>query len=420
MHGFRTSSFFGPNYRSFYSPPLRVASAQGAVITADDGTEYLDAYNNVPVVGHSNPVVADAVHTALTRANTHTRYADATVDAYADKLGALLPGGLERLIFTCSGSEANDLALQIARNATGKTGVIVTDGAYHGTTTTAAAISPSLIGLDSIPDWVETVPVPDLASATFDAELGASVAQAAAKLDQRGHGAAALVLDTAFTSDGILAATSTFSPGRDQPQTSTTNPTLTQTAAAIRQAGGLYIADEVQAGFCRTGTWWAISALGVEPDLLTMGKPMANGLPLAGLAGRAELIDAFGSKQRYFNTFAAGPAVCAAGAAVLDELDRIGMPERIGQLEEELLGHLAQALRECRRPITVRTFGLMIGIDLSAADVTGADIKQAMYENGVLVGTTGPGGNTLKLRPPLAITPGQLERIANVLAGTLA
>ena len=418
MHGFRTSGFFGPNYRSFYSPPLRVASARGAVITAEDGTEYLDAYNNVPVVGHSNVAVSEAVQTALTRANTHTRYADATVDAYADKLGSLLPGGLERLIFTCSGSEANDLALQIARNATGRTGVIVTEGAYHGTTATIAAISSSLVGLTAVPDWVETVPVPDLASPTFDAELAASVTQAAEKLAQRGHGAAALVIDSAFTSDGILAGTSGFTPGRGQ--LSTIMTALTQTAAAIREAGGLYIADEVQAGFCRTGTWWAISALGVEPDLLTIGKPMANGLPLAGLAGRADLIDDFGTKQRYFNTFAASPATCAAGTAVLDELDRIGMPERTGQLEKELFGHFAQAFGDSHLPVTVRTFGLMVGIDLSNTDVTGADIKQRMYENGVLVGTTGPGGNTLKLRPPLAIAPDQLERIVDVLAGALS
>lgn len=417
MTGFRSSSFFGPSYRSFYSPPLHVASAEGAIITAEDGTEYLDAYNNVPVVGHSSAVVAAAVQAALARANTHTRYADAAVDAYADRLGEKLPGNLERLIFTCSGSEANDLALQLARNATGKTGVIVTEGAYHGTTTAIAAISPSLIGSDAVPDWVETVPVPDLTSPTFDADLAASVTQAAAELEKRGHGAAALIIDSAFTSDGILAGTSILIRG-DSQQTAVA-PTLTKTAAAIREAGGLCIADEVQAGFCRTGSWWAISALGVEPDLLTMGKPMANGLPLAGLAGRADIVDAFGAKQRYFNTFAASPATCAAGNAVLDELDRIGMPDRTVELEQELLGHLTQALGDSHLPVTVRTFGLMVGIDLSRTDRTGADIKQRMYESGVLVGTTGPGGNTLKLRPPLAISSDQLERIVDVLAGTL-
>lgn len=416
MTGFRSSSFFGPNYRSFYSPPLHVASAEGAVITAEDGTEYLDAYNNVPVVGHSSAVVAAAVQAALTRANTHTRYADAAVDTYADRLGEKLPDGLARLIFTCSGSEANDVALQVARNATGKTGVIVTEGAYHGTTTTIAAISPSLIGADAVPDWVETVPVPDLTSPAFDADLAASVTQAAANLEKRGHGAAALIIDSAFTSDGILAGTSIFTPGKGK---QTAAPTLSQTAAAIREAGGLYIADEVQAGFCRTGSWWAISSLGVEPDLLTMGKPMANGLPLAGLAGRADVVDAFGRRQRYFNTFAGSPATCAAGNAVLDELDRIGMPDRTVELEQELLGHLSQALGDAQLPVAVRTFGLMVGIDLSRTDRTGADIKQAMYEAGVLVGTTGPSGNTLKLRPPLAISSDQLERIIGVLAGTL-
>lgn len=417
MQGFRSSSFFGPNYRSFYSPPLHVASAEGAIITAEDGAEYLDAYNNVPVVGHSSAVVAAAVQAALTRANTHTRYSDSSVDAYADRLGEKLPDSLERLIFTCSGSEANDLAVQLARNATGKTGVIVTEGAYHGTTTTIAAISPSLIGSDAMPDWVETVPVPDLTSPTFDADLAASVTQAAAKLEQRGHGAAALIIDSAFTSDGILAGTSAFTPGQGQEIPAA--PTLAQTAAAIREAGGLYIADEVQAGFCRTGSWWAIGSLGVEPDLLTMGKPMANGLPLAGLAGRADVVDAFGAKQRYFNTFAASPATCAAGAAVLDELARIGMPDRTVELEQELLGHLSQALGDTKLPVAVRTFGLMVGIDLSHTDFTGTDIKQRMYESGVLVGTTGPGGNTLKLRPPLSIASDQLERIIGVLAGTL-
>lgn len=397
-------------YRTFYSEPLTVASAQGCTITDIHGVEHLDAYNNVPVLGHSHPGVADAVHAQLLRANTHTRYLDGIVDAYSRDLLALLPQHIESVVFTCSGSEANDLALQVAAYSSMSAGVIVVRRAYHGTTTATAAISPSLSPAPR--DHVVAIDVPDADDPDFGLLLADRVRRAADELERRGHGTSALILDSTMTSEGIVAGE---------------HVRLAEAVDAVHAAGGFYIADEVQAGFRRTGPWWGFESLGVAPDLVTLGKPMGGGMPVAAVAGPRVVFSDFGGQQRYFNTFAGTPAPLAAAHTVLTTLRDGGFGERVPEAGRRLGDGLTAALREAGIDGRVRRAGLMIGVDLrpAAADeaVAGAwteALVEAMYARRVLVSRTGPGDAVVKIRPPLIITDAEIDRLVAAFRGALA
>lgn len=399
---------FGGTYRTFYSTPLVVDSAAGCVITDVEGREFLDAYNNVPVLGHSCAAVRNAVDAQLARANVHTRYLDELVVDYAQRLVATFPDPIESVVFACSGSEANDLALRLAAHATGCDGVIVTAHAYHGTTSAVAAISPSLVGT-GLGDHVESVALPAWDDPQFDMVLAAAVRDASTRLAERGHDLGAFILDSAMTSDGI-----------SQPRS------LESTVAAVRELGGLYIADEVQSGFGRTGTAWGFERLGAVPDLVTLGKPMGNGLPISAVLGPHDVFESFGAEQRYFNTFAGTAVPIAAAEVVLTALESGALTTRAnegGALMRELL---PAAIADSSVPAQVRANGLMIGIDFASSGTTGAEaatvpaetatrrakaMVELLYEEHILVSSTGPAGSVLKIRPPLIITDEQLRQL---------
>lgn len=392
------------SYRTFYDAPLDIESAAGVWITADGGRRYLDAYNNVPVIGHSNPLVREAVAAELARSNAHTRYLDARVVEYAEGLLAHFAAPLDRVVFTCSGSEANDLALQVARSGTGRHGVIVTANAYHGTTASIAEISPSL--RPDPPAFVERVALPtgpDNRAAQFALE----VERAVAALADRGHAPAAFIVDTALTSDGILGSTDWLARG----------------AAVARAHDALIIADEVQAGFCRLGRWWGYELHRLEPDLVTLGKPMGNGLPIGGLVGRRDLLDEFGRTQRYFNTFAGTPATIAAANVVLHELERQDAAARVERLGERFRSALRDRLAPMVEPDRVSGAGLMTGIDLAASAPDGtaftARTVNLLRERGVLLSSTGADASTLKIRPPLVIGEDELDLLVTTIADAL-
>ncbi len=390
-------------YRLFYDEPVTVAQAHGVRVTDATGAEYLDAYNNVPCIGHSDAEVADAVHAELLRANTHTRYADEAVVAYSEELLKHFPPRLNRVAFTCSGSEANDLALQLARHTTGARGIIVTEHAYHGTTTAVREVSPSLVGVEGLADCVVAVPIPPQASPQRRADAFAqSVVEAMDVLVARADGVAALLVDTAVTSDGIYAPAAF----------------IAEAAALVKQRGALVIADEVQAGFCRTGRWWGFEHAGIVPDLVTLGKPMANGLPVAGVVGSAELFEQFGREFRYFNTFAGTAAPIAAASVVLRRLEAMDAPARVTGLGEQLRSGLSRIFADHRIPVAVRGAGLMIGVDLDPAGNrptnASAQVRTLVNElrrQGVLVSHTGRSGETLKIRPPLCIQSNEIDEI---------
>ena len=381
----RRTHVLASSYRTFYRRPVDIAAAHGVWLTDHDGHTYLDCYNNVPVIGHSHPRIAEAVDRELGRANTHTRYLSEPTVACAEQLLAHLPDTLDTMVFTNSGSEANDLALQVARFVTGRRGIIVTTNAYHGTTYLAQSVSPSLSGRRDTPG-VAYVGVPGQDAADPSAEFADRTRAAVAELNAAGLDVAALLVDTTLTSDGIV-----------------TDPAglLGGAAEVVRAAGGLVIADEVQAGFGRTGTWWGFTRHGMTPDLVTLGKPMGSGVPVAALVGRTDILDRYGARFRYFNTFAGSPAAAAAASAVLSVIEEDGLVEAAaatGILVRDALQAAADLLPGDNR---VRGAGMMNGLDLAASPVDAADLAEDLRDHGVLVGTTGADGQTVKVRPPL-------------------
>ena len=265
----RRASLLGPAYKLFYANPLQVVRAQGVHLYDADGQEYLDAYNNVPSVGHCHPRVVEAISRQAATLNTHTRYATELILDYAERLLGTYPDAIANVMFTCTGSEAVDLALRIARFYTGGEGIVITSNAYHGVTTAAAEISPSLGPAVPLGRTVWCVKPPLDADAPALAER---VRAAIADMNRHGVRLAAFIADSLFSSDGILPGPAGF---------------LRPVADVVRKAGGLYIADEVQPGFGRTGAgMWGFTRHGLVPDLAVMGKPMGNGMPIAGVAAR--------------------------------------------------------------------------------------------------------------------------------------
>lgn len=388
----------------FYRQPIEMVAAEGAWMIAKDGTRYLDFYNNVPSVGHSHPKVVEAVATQIATLNTNTRYIVAVVDEYLEALKAHLPAALSNVVMTCSGSEANDLAIRIARAATGGSGIIVTETAYHGNTALVTEASPSALKRGSLPEHVIAVPPPSALHFGNDIASGfrASIEAAIAEFARRGIRPAALLADSIFSSDGIFADPAGF---------------LRPAVEAMRAAGGLFIADEVQPGFARTGeAFWGFARHGVEPDLVTMGKPMGNGFPMAGVATKPDHLASFCTDVGYFNTFGGNPVAAAAGLAVLQVIREEGLQQNALETGRLLLDGLRDIAASEPRVADVRGAGLFIGVDLADeqtgrpdADLT-VKVIDAMRAQGVLIGAAGRYGATLKVRPPLCLNQAEAER----------
>jgi 4-aminobutyrate aminotransferase-like enzyme len=396
----RRLGWFGSASVLFYQQPLRMARADGVWMFDADGRRYLDLYNNVPSVGHSHPRVVEAICKQLGLLNIHTRYLNHVVDRYAERLLATFPDAIDRVVLTCTGSEANDLALRVAQATTGGTGFIVTESAYHGNTAAVTDVSPSSRPGRALPLHVRAIPPPEMFRCS-DGDPGrrfaASVTEAIADLERNGVRLAGLLVDTIFSSDGVYADPPGF---------------LGPAVAAVRARGGMFIADEVQPGFGRTGaSLWGFARHGVEPDIVTMGKPMGNGFPMGGVAMRAALLDRFTADVKYFNTFGGNPVAAAAGLAVLDTI----RDEALTENARSVGGYLADGLREIGKRHEeigdVRGAGLFIGLELvrdreskTPAPQIASDLINGLRRRGILVGAAGRYGNTLKIRPPLCFT----------------
>jgi 4-aminobutyrate aminotransferase-like enzyme len=408
----RRDRTLGGAYRLFYDQPVSFVRGAGVYLYDADGNAYLDAYNNVPSVGHSHPHVTEAVSRQLATLNTHTRYLTDGVVHYAERLlGTHDLGTPANAMFTCTGSEANDLALRIARHHTGGTGVIVTANAYHGVTAALAELSPSLGPNVPLGEHVRAVPPPS-AGVNFTT----AVAWAIADLERHGIRLAAFLADSLFSSDGVLPDPAGF---------------LAPIAEIVHGAGGLYIADEVQSGFGRTGSHlWGYQRHGIMPDIVTMGKPMGNGLPIAGLIARQEVLDDFGRKARYFNTFGGNPVCVAAASAVLDVLETEGLPANSAATGAYLRDGVTQVAAGFPMLGYVRGAGLYLGVDVispgtgtpDTAEPSGAlasAIVNGMRERRVLISATGPQGSVLKIRPPLPFGRDHADQFLTVLAEVL-
>ncbi|MFB1118068.1 aminotransferase class III-fold pyridoxal phosphate-dependent enzyme [Dickeya dadantii] len=408
----RRQRLLGAGYRLFYQQPLHVVRGDGVWLYDADGNRYLDVYNNVASLGHCHPAVVEAIATQAATLNTHTRYLTDAILDFAEDFLQEFPAPLQNITLTCSGSESNDLALRIARYVTGGSGVMVTRWAYHGVTAQLAGLSPSLGSGAPRGEQVWLIDPPD----GYRRQPGcllASVKQALAQMEQAGVRPAAMLFDTLFSSDGVFSA-----PAQE----------VQEAVRLVRSAGGLFIADEVQAGFGRTGNHrWGFGAYGVVPDLVTLGKPMGNGHPVAAVVGNPAWFEAFGRNQRYFNTFGGNPVSCRAAHAVLHTLRREQLQDnaqRMGHYLENGLRKLAER-HGCIGDI--RVYGLFIGVELVTdrvtlqPDTTGATyVVNDLRQHRILLSATGPDGNILKIRPPLIFQPEHADMLLHELDNALS
>jgi 4-aminobutyrate aminotransferase-like enzyme len=398
----RRKTLLGSAYRLFYKEPVHIVRGEGVWLFDAEGRKYLDMYNNVPHVGHCHPHVVEALTKQIATLNTHTRYLHENVLNYAERLTAKLPAELDTAMFSCTGSEANELALRIARAWTGGSGLIATDFAYHGNTKAIHEISAEDIPSDEVPDFVVTVPNPDVYRGEFRGDDAGEkyaeyVNEALATLDSRGIKPAAFIVDTIISSGGVVATP----PGY-----------LSKTAELIRAAGGLFVADEVQPGFGRTGHhFWGYEIDDFTPDIVTMGKPMANGHPMAATVTRRELVDEFSAHAHYFNTFGGNPVSCAAGLAVLDVIEQEHLQENALEIGLYLNEGFADLAERHEAIGDIRGDGLFKAVELvtdretraPAADLAGT-VVESLKERGVLTSRIGMENNILKLRPPMVFT----------------
>jgi 4-aminobutyrate aminotransferase-like enzyme/Ser/Thr protein kinase RdoA (MazF antagonist) len=405
----RRAAVLGPAIEPLtYAEPIEVVSAEGIWITAADGRRYLDAYNNVPCVGHSHPRVAEAIARTARTIATNMRYLHPAAIELAERLVATMPAGsgLDTVLFVNSGSEANDVAWRLATTHTGNRGALCTAFAYHGVTEATAALSPESWQAIHPPEHVATWQPPDAFRGTgLDLE---SCDRALAELAARGLSPAATILDGVLTSDGFL------DPG----------PELARSwVERTHTAGGLWIADEVQGGHGRTGSGlWSFERLGIVPDFVTLGKPMGNGHPVGAVITRREIAARFADETVFFSTFGGNQVSAAAALAVLDVLRDERVLERVVAAGDALQAGIRDVAS--RYPVIgdVRGVGLAIGVEIVSDPSTRIPdrdattvIKERLKERGVLVGTTGRAGNILKIRPPLAFD----ASIAHVVAGAL-
>jgi 4-aminobutyrate aminotransferase-like enzyme/Ser/Thr protein kinase RdoA (MazF antagonist) len=369
-----------------YREPVHVVRGEGVWLFDAQGRRYLDCYNNVPVVGHCHPRVTEAVVRQTRLLNTHSRYLYEPLVELAERLVATMPPGtgLDAVMLVNSGSEANDLAWRLATTATGHRGAIVTGFAYHGVTTAIADFSPEEWPQGFKPEHVETI-----------TPFGEGTGEAVVALDARGLGLAATYLDCGFTSDGVWTP-----PAED----------VQAIADATRAAGGVVIADEVQAGHGRTGTHlWSFAQYGLAPDVVTLGKPMGNGYPVAAVIARQELFDRLKAETEVFSTFGGNPVAARTALSVLDVIE----DERLVENARAVGAELMEALRGLDIG-EVRGRGFLVGVELESPELA-EDVVNRLRHAGVLINRTGPRGDVLKIRPPLIFG----SQHVDLLVGTL-
>lgn len=410
---------FGPALSSlFYRRPLHLVRGQGCFLFDSEGRPYLDCYNNVPVVGHGHPRVVAAIARQARLLNTNVRYLHELPLELAQRLVATMPPGLDQVLFANSGSEVNDLAWRLARSFTGSGGAVVTRDAYHGSTFATAALSPEEWRGEAEFAHVVRIDPPDgyhgrhrREESGWAVRYAAEIDGAVAELAVRGHAPGALFVDTGWSSEGILAPPPEY---------------LVELCRRWQAAGGLVVADEVQMGFGRSGSrLWGFQVHGVVPDLVTMGKPMGNGHPVAAVVARREVIERFSRRGSWFSTFGGNPVAAAAALSVLDILEEQDLVSHAGAMAKRLRQGLDQLARRHARIGDVRHTGLLVGVELvedretRAPSAAGA-VVEGMRDRGVLIGSTGPRGNVLKIRPPLVIQEEEVDQLLEALDATLA
>ena len=410
----------GPSLSISYRRPLEIVRGMGAYLYDDGGQPYLDCVNNVAQVGHAHPRVVRAGQEQMAVLNTNTRYLHDSLTEYARRLAATLPDPLGVCFFVCTGSEANELALRMARTHTGREGMVVLEGGYHGNTSSLVQLSSYKFdgpGGAGPPRWVACVPMPDGYRGRHrfsDSDCGARYAvEVGRAVEALGGRPAGFLFESILSCGGQIPLPGGFLAGAFE---------------RVRAAGGVCVADEVQVGFGRAGSsFWAFEEHGVAPDIVTMGKPIGNGHPLAAVVTTPEIADSFANGMEYFNTFGGNPVSCRIGLAVLDVIEEEGLQEHARRVGERLLAGLRRLVERHAIVGDARGTGLFQGIELvtdreslEPAPRHATYLVERMRDRGILLSTDGPLHNVVKIKPPLVFDEDDADRLVRNLDEVLA
>jgi 4-aminobutyrate aminotransferase-like enzyme len=392
---------FGSNLSVSYKRPLQIVRGEGAYLYDESGRRYLDLVNNVCHVGHCHPRVVEAGRRQMGLLNTNSRYLYASLAEYVERLAATMPDPLSVCYLVCTGSEANDLALRLARAHSASRQIVVLDHAYHGNSPSLIEISPYKCegrGGQGLAVHARKTPCPDTyrgkhRGADAGTRYGEEVARALAAQESPG----------AFLAESLIGCGGQIVPP---------DGFFREAYAAARDAGAVCIADEVQVGFGRVGSHlWAFESHGVVPDIVTLGKPIGNGHPLAAVVTTPEIAASFDNGMEYFNTFGGNPVSCEIGLAVLDVIEQEGLQARAQALGRRFLDGLTELAGRHERIGDVRGRGLFLGIELvndretRTPDSDAAErLVEKMKDRGFLLSTDGPDHNVIKIKPPMVLT----------------
>ena len=401
-----------------YNTPIKIVRGYMQYLYDEVGHAYLDAVNNVPHVGHSHPRVVEAGQRQMAVLNTNTRYLYDNLTDYAERLCSMMPDPLNVCFFVNSGSEANDLALRMARTCTGRQDMIVLNGAYHGNLRSLIEISPYKFdgaGGRGAPPHVHKVEMPDPYRGRYKGhgpavgiEYAKDVKRVIGQVRQQTRDICAFIAEPLLSCGGQIVMPVGY---------------LAEAYQIVREVGGVCIADEVQVGFGRVGThFWGFETQGVVPDIVTLGKPMGNGHPLAAVITTPEIADTFDDGMEYFNTYGGNPVSCAIGMAVLDVIRDENLQENALRTGNRMMEGLRQLMHTYPLVGDVRGLGLFIGVELvlnheslEPARTQASYIANRMKDHGILISTDGPLHNVLKIKPPLVFTEENADRLVNTL-----
>jgi 4-aminobutyrate aminotransferase-like enzyme len=404
----RRERALGSGAELFYDTPLEIVRGEGAWLFDRHGRRYVDLYNNVPCVGHANPAVVSAMAEQQATLNVHSRYLHEGIVRFAERLVALNHDGIESVVFSCSGTEAIEVAIQMARVVTAGRGIVCTDATYHGNSELVGSLTNAGCGPEQTGE-IRGFPFPEryrpLQEGLSDEQLCAAcvarVASAIRSLQDEGVGFAALVVCSIFANEGLPDIPADF---------------MARVTELVHREGGLVIADEVQSGYGRTGRWWGYETTGFRPDIVVTGKPMGNGLPIGATAASKAHVEAFRARKDYFNTCAATPLQAAVGMAVLEEIERLDLLAHAAALGDWLKSELRSRMERFDAIGDVRGSGLFIGVELvghrrsKAPDPAATRaLADRLKDRGFLVAHSGKFGNVLKIRPPLVLSRADAE-----------
>ena len=402
----RRNAAFGKGAALFYKDPIQIVKGSGVELEDETGRTYVDMYNNVPCVGHAHPHVVEAMHKQASTLNVHSRYLHEDIIRLAERLTDLHGPEIENVVFACSGTEANEVAMNMAQVATGGSGFVCTNGAYHGNSQQVSQLT--YVPTERMTN-VRSIPFPEQFRPLIDGNEDQLCEAYLAKLKETIDGFA----DSGIKFAGLLVCSILANEGLPN----IPGDFMARASDLVHEAGGVVISDEVQAGYCRTGQWWGYSVSGLKPDIIVTGKPMGNGLPLAACAASRELVENYRAKTRYFNTFASSPLQAAAGNAVLDVIENENLAANVTEVGNYLKNALEQLVNRSPHFAEVRGHGLFIGLEwvtdkeTNTPSVEGAvAMVNALKDKGFLTSNAGALHNIVKIRPPLVFTKSHADR----------